>query len=403
MSEKLLLFTKDLLQKIESPKEKRDIYKDTKEAGLILIVSYGGSKVFYLGKKIKNLYHRIKIGCFPDVSIIEAREKALELKSQIAKGINPMEEKGKLSNELPDVLSTEPTFKELFDKYINDYGRYNIKRWQDRIVTMDRQGKHFYSMKISTIQKAHIQQTFNNLTNVGKYTANRFLEMLSSIFNKAIEWELLEKNPVFGIKKHKEQSRDRYITKEEIPQFFQALEEEKNQLIKDFILISLYSGVRKNNVLSMRWENISFANKIWYIPNTKNGEPHTMVLVDEAIKILQARKEQINSEWVFPSNTSSSGHLQEPKKAWKRICQKAGLKNLRLHDLRRTCGSWMAINGASQYIIGKALNHKDIKSTAIYARLSLDPVREFMEKATHSITISKNKTESDESSSVEKS
>ncbi|MCC8371661.1 MAG: site-specific integrase [Rickettsia endosymbiont of Pseudomimeciton antennatum] len=401
MSEKLLLFTKDVLQKIESPKEKRDIYKDTKEAGLILIVSYGGSKVFYLGKKIKNLYHRIKIGCFPDVSIIEAREKALELKSQIAKGINPMEEKGKLSNGLPDVLPTELTFKELFDKYINEYGRYNIKRWQDRIVTMDRQGKHFYPMKISTIQKVDIQQAFNNLANVGKYTANRFLEMLSSIFNKAIEWELLEKNPVFGIKKHKEQSRDRYITKEEMPRFFQALEKEKNQLIKDFILISLYSGVRKNNVLSMRWENISFANKIWYIPNTKNGEPHTMVLVDEA-KILQARKEQINSEWVFPSNTSSSGHLQEPKKAWKRICQKAGLKNLRLHDLRRTCGSWMAINGASQYIIGKALNHKDIKSTAIYARLSLDPVREFMEKATNSITISKNETESDESSLVEK-
>lgn len=83
--------------------------------------------------------------------------------------------------------------------------------------------------------------------------------------------------------------------------------------------------------------------------------------------------------------------MQEPKKAWKRICQKAGLKNLRLHDLRRTCASWMAINGASQYVIGKALNHKSPKSTAIYARLSLDPVREFMEKATGALTISKEK------------
>ncbi|WP_375327196.1 tyrosine-type recombinase/integrase [Candidatus Tisiphia endosymbiont of Nemotelus uliginosus] len=105
--------------------------------------------------------------------------------------------------------------------------------------------------------------------------------MLKAIFNKAIEWGLLEKNPVTGIKQHKEQSRDRYITKEEAPRFFQALEEETNQLMKDFVLISLYTGARKSNVLSMRWESISFANKTWYISDTKNGEPQTVVLIDD--------------------------------------------------------------------------------------------------------------------------
>ena len=69
---------------------------------------------------------------------------------------------------------------------------------------------------------------------------------------------------------------------------------------------------------------------------------------------------------------SKSGHLEDPKRAWNKIRKKANLKNFRLHDLRRTRGSWMAIAGASQYVIGKALNHKSHKSTAIYARLSLD-------------------------------
>jgi integrase len=377
MSVKSLLFTRELLHEIAAPKVKRDVYKDTKEAGLILIVSYGGSKVFYLGTVISKKYHRIKIGSFPNLSITEARTKAIALKNKIAKGYNPLEAKSKLSNEL--------TFAELYDKYLNEYSKINNKRWQDYAASMNRYAKNLYPMKISTIQKVDIQELFNNLTKTGKYGANRFLDILSPVFNKAIEWELLKVNPVVGIKKHKEQSRDRYLTREELPKFFVTLAEEKNQLIKDFILISLYTSARKGNVLTMRWENIKFIDKIWYIPDTKNGIPQSLPLLDQAVKILEARKQQSTSEWVFPSETSSSGHLQEPKKSWKRICQKAGIQDLRIHDLRRTIPSWMAMTGANQYVIGKVLNHENPRSTAIYARLGLDTVREYMNKAVNSM------------------
>ncbi|WP_250311975.1 MULTISPECIES: tyrosine-type recombinase/integrase [Rickettsieae] len=379
MLEKSLFFTKDVLQKIESPKEKRDIYKDIKEAGLILIVSYGGSKTFYLGKKIQGMYHRIKIGRFPDLSIVNARMKASELKSQIVKGINPLEEKTKLSNEL--------TFKELFDKYINDYAKYNNNTWQDCIDEVNRHAKCFYSRKISTISKTDIQQWFTETTKIGKHAANKALARIKAIFNKAIEWELVNLNPAVGIKKHKEESRDRYLMREELSGFFQGLKEEKNQIMQDFFLIALFTGVRKNNVLTMRWEHISFADQKWYIPKTKskNKESYTVILANVAMKILEKRKRESNSEWVFPSEGSSTGHLREPKKAWGRICQKAELKDLRIHDLRRTHASWMAISGASQYVIGKALNHKDSRSTEIYAKLNFDPVREFVEKAINEI------------------
>ncbi|WP_375318640.1 tyrosine-type recombinase/integrase [Candidatus Tisiphia endosymbiont of Oplodontha viridula] len=374
---KSLLFTRELLHEIGAPKVKRDVYKDTKEAGLILIVSYGGSKVFYLGTVINKKYHRIKIGSFPNLSITEARTKAIELENKIAKGYNPLEAKSKLSNEL--------TFAEFYDKYLNEYSKINNKRWQDYAASMNRYAKHLYPMKISTIQKADIQGLFNNLTKSGKYCANRFLDILSPVFNKAIEWELLKVNPVVGIKKHKEQSRDRYLTREELPKFFAVLAEEKNQLIKDFILISLYTSARKGNVLTMRWENIKFIDKIWYIPETKNGIPQSLPLLDQAVEILEARKQQSTSERVFPSEISSSGHLQEPKKGWKRICQKAGIQDLRIHDLRRTIPSWMAMTGANQYVIGKVLNHENPRSTAVYARLGLDTVREYMNKAVNSV------------------
>jgi integrase len=84
----------------------------------------------------------------------------------------------------------------------------------------------------------------------------------------------------------------------------------------------------------------------------------------------------------FPALTGKTGHLVEPKKAWKRLLDRAGLSNLRIHDLRRTLGSWQAKTGASLLVIGKSLNHKSTQSTAIYARLDLEPVRESINLAT---------------------
>lgn len=197
----------------------------------------------------------------------------------------------------------------------NEYSKINNKRWKDYAASVDRYAKHLYPRKISTIQKADIQELFNNLTKTGKYGANRFLEILSPISSKAIEWELLKVNPVTGIKKHQEQSRDRYLTREEIPQFFTAIAEENNQVMKDFFLIALYTSVRKDNLLTMRWEQVNFTDKQLYLPETKNGDPHRLPLLDQAIEILQVRKNKATSEWVFPSETSSTGHLQEPKNA----------------------------------------------------------------------------------------
>src|SRR6185503_15245564 len=87
------------------------------------------------------------------------------------------------------------------------------------------------------------------------------------------------------------------------------------------------------------------------------------------------------TQYVFPGS-GKSGHLEEPKKGWQRILTRAGIADLRIHDLRRTLGSWQAKQGASLTIIGKSLNHKNQNTTAIYARLDLDPVRDSVNAAT---------------------
>ncbi len=102
------------------------------------------------------------------------------------------------------------------------------------------------------------------------------------------------------------------------------------------------------------------------------------------MQILEQRKQLKDSNFVF-TGTGKTGHLVEPKKGWIRIKERAGIKDLRLHDLRRSLGSWQATTGASLPIIGKTLAHKNVNTTAIYARLNNDPVRESMEKATNAM------------------
>ncbi len=98
-----------------------------------------------------------------------------------------------------------------------------------------------------------------------------------------------------------------------------------------------------------------------------------------------------NSEWVFSSDISKSGHFSDPKKAWQRVLNSAGIENLRLHDLRRTLGSWQAATGATTAMIGKSLGHRSQQATAIYERLNIDPIRNTMSIATEAMFDAGNK------------
>ena len=175
-------------------------------------------------------------------------------------------------------------------------------------------------------------------------------------------------------------SRDRFLEADELPRFFKSLSDEENHTLRDYVLISLLTGARRANVLSMRWKQVHLERGYWNIPETKNGTSQRVVLVPAAVDILRKRQEN-GSEFVFPGSDPVK-HLVDPKRGWKRILQRANISNLRIHDLRRSLGSWQAATGASLSMIGKSLNHKNVNSTAIYARLNLDPVRVSVETAT---------------------
>ena len=127
----------------------------------------------------------------------------------------------------------------------------------------------------------------------------------------------------------------------------------------------------------MRWQNIELADNRWSVPEPKNRTPYAVPLVREAIEMLKDRQSICG--------TGASGHLVNLKRGWNGLLARAKITDLRIHDLRRTLGSWQAASGASLPVIGKSLGHRSTCATQIYARLDLDPVRASVTAATQAM------------------
>ncbi len=373
-------FTKAAIEALPTPDAgKRTEYWDAKQLGLQIRITATGAKTYYVKRRIKGGQpERILLGRCDAMTIEQARNKAAEISADIAIGKNPAEVKrGK---------KAEMTLGELFEEYMERHAKPKGKKTvSDMEANFRRYLGHWKNRKLSSITKVEVGKHHAKVgKDIGAHTANRTLELLRAVINKGIAWDLFtSNNPAVGIEKFTLQSRDRFIQGDELPRFFKAVGEDPNEIMRDYFLLSLLTGARQANVLAMRWEDISFERAEWRIEETKNDTPQTVTLSPEAVEILCNRKPAKPTEFVFPSERSSaSGHLQNPQKAWKRVLDRAGLSNLRIHDLRRTLGSWQAKQGASLAIIGKSLNHKNQSTTAIYARLDLDPVRDSVNTAT---------------------
>ncbi len=190
-------------------------------------------------------------------------------------------------------------------------------------------------------------------------------------------------SPTRGVKKFKESSRDRFLQPVELKRFFKALTHPKTpEYLRDYVLFSMLTGGRRSNVMSLCWSEIDFNNNVWTIPaeKSKNGEPMDIPLVDTAVDILINRKASAESVFVFPGS-GKTGHLMEPKNAWKELLERANIIDFRIHDLRRTMGSYQTMGRVTKTMVGNLNENKSQAATAVYARLNLDPVRASMEKA----------------------
>lgn len=352
-------------------------YRDTETAGLQLRVTSKGVKTFSFLRRINGSLERITLGRFPEVTLEQVRDKIALITAEIVKGENPAKVKR--------AHREEPTFSEVFDLFIPGKRKRNGQPLSERTKTDYRDSLRIHlskikDLKLSQIGRDDVRRAHATATKKSPASANRAVAIISSVYNYAID-ELgiyAGSNPASKIKKNFEAPRERFAQADEMPRLFAAMAEDP---LGDFFLLALLTGARRANLQAMRKSEINLDDGIWRIPITKNGTSQNVTLSPEAVIILRNRIDATDSDFVFPG-TGKTGHLAEPKKAWARILKKAEIEDLRIHDLRRTLGSWQAKTGASLTIIGKSLNHKTHQATAIYARLDLDPVRASVNTAT---------------------
>lgn len=353
-----------------------------------------GSKVWYwVGRGPDGRMLRFKLGSFPETPPELARKLAAKVSADIAHGIDPRHERWKARKEL--------TLAELLEKYLEHHAKPHKKTWEDDQKQFNRYCSSLKSRSISTITRYEFSQLHLKVGEEhGKYSANRLLALLSKMYSFAATLGWPGANPVKGIKRFREESRDRFLNADELARFFKALSEEP-PLFQDYFTLLLLTGARRSNVEAMRFEQLDLEIRSWRMPVTKNGKPLTIPLVGEALAILKRRLAESNGNpWVFPGGRKNpTGHLNSPKGAWARILERSGLKDVRPHDLRRTLGSWQAATGASLPIIGKSLGHSNQSTTQIYARLNLDPVRQAVDTAVNAMLAAANGAKKDKEGS----
>lgn len=365
------------------PGKARVYFHDEQTAGLCLCVTASGTRTWYAYRWAMGKPVRVRIGRFPDITLDTARREAHKVNADIAQGKDPVDARRRAKGEL--------SLAKLFAAYLEHAKpKERTRKEYDRQFAKYLNG--WKNRKLSTIRQADVRSLHTRLgRDNGPYQANRVLALLHAVYafaetSKDIVWS--GPNPASGVKRFPEQERERFLQPEEMPKFFAAVEAEDNVTLRDFIWIALLTGARRSNVAAMRWDEVRLDAGLWVIPylKTKSGDPATKTLVPFVQDILRRRLESADGNpWVFPNRRAGRTHMVEPKGVMARVLERSGITDLRVHDLRRTFGSWMSMKNASMPIIGKALGNRSQAATAIYARLNIDPVRDAVETATAAI------------------
>jgi integrase len=394
MAKERTRLTENNARKAATPAAGRRYIFDEQSRYLTVCVTSNGSRTWYWCKKYRGTLRRYRIGPVNAVTLADARKTANRLTVDAENGIEP--QAAKLARR-----AAGATLQEVFERFL-DHKRFKGRKGKPLAeMTLSKYESQFRSYvpwkdrPLKNVTRTDVVDLHRTLAipsagHSRTTTANRVAALLSSLFNYAIDVEQFTgTNPVARIERYREKKKDRFLDKAEIGSLDAALALELNETFRDFFRLLLLAAQRRQNVMAMRWDEISTDNagkEVWLIPQVKGGKPHAVPLTKRAMEIIEARRQSVDSEWVFPSQrsgerASKSGHIQEPKAAWKRVIAAAGLVDVTLHDLRRTLASHMAINGTSEAIIAKMLGHSSQSVTGIYARLNTEAVRDAMESA----------------------
>jgi integrase len=330
------------------------LYRDTMLTGFGLRVG-SRSKVYFVEGQVNGRTRRVTIGRADVFAPEIARKKALAILGEMAEGRNPTDEKRKGKVE---VVTLAAAFNQFFAarNKLSPITVANYKR------TVNLYLKTWGTKPLNEITRKMVLAKHQEIAKTrGEVTANNVMRHLRSIYNfVSAAQDNLPQNPVLILSQarawYREKRRQTVVTAFDLPAWWEAVMAEPDYS-RDFLLTALFTGMRRSEVMALRWENIDLKAKTLHLPSTKNGDPLTLPLSEFLAQLLTTRAESADgSPWVFPG-PGKSGHLVETKKFLQRVAAGAGV-SFTLHDLRRTFITIAESLDVPYYALKRLLNHR---------------------------------------------
>lgn len=267
-------------------------------------------------------------------------------------------------------------FRELADLYINDYAKINKRSWKDDMYRIEAHMKLFFGdCELQNITPLMIEKyrAERLKTGVSKSTVNREITIMKKMFNLAIDWNLANTNPVAKVKlfSEKDTQKERILSKEEEA----ALLAKCPDYLRPIVIVALNTGMRRGEILNLRWKQIDFERRQIKIVQTKSGK-HRVIPVNDVLfqELMKIKKANQIGEYVF-SNPKTGLPYIEVKKSFKNACRKAGIEDLRFHDLRHTFATRLIASGVDIVTIRDLLGHFSVRITQRYTHSNQNQMR----------------------------
>ena len=325
------------------------------------------------------------VGLCSKVPLDKARIEARKLMATADLGQDPAAQRKEARTVKPEA---NPLFSEFAERWVSEVvARKNragtVKH--RRLLLKNHVNPYLGKRRLADIDRRQIEDMHHGISQQYPVAANRAVSVCSAIFSTAMRWGMLERNPAADIDRNMEEGRERFLTPEELARHHPAHDASPAQDSADVVRLLVLTGARVGEVMAMRWEQLDLDLGVWTKPaaTTKQNKTHRVPISPMAVTLLTRRREGAKKrqvEWVFPGRDSETGHMTTIRTFWAAVCRRAGIKGVRIHDLRHTFASLLVSSGESLAVVGALLGHTQAKTTSRYAHLLDDPLRRATER-----------------------
>ena len=352
----------------EQDKSKQEFY-DNEIQGFMLEVRSSGAKSYYVRTSVDGKRVAKKIGDAKVISVKDARAKAIKLKRKIESQVDNLTLEAENSGQTM-------TLEEFYNDHYLPYIKKQIKSYETNISVFKNHILPYFGLKnMVEIKKSEIITLHSNMVQKKKLapaTANKVLIFISHAFNVAMQLEIkgIEVNPASKIKPYLlNNAREKYLTKEEAARLIEVINQtQQNIHLKYIIPMLILTGARRGEVLKAKHEDFNLNQLCWTIPTSKSGKKRVLPITPQLLELYKSIPKD-DTPYLFASAKSKKPYVTIYV-SWNSARTRAGLKDLRMHDLRHSFASALVNNGRSLYEVQTLLGHSTSKMTQRYAHLS---------------------------------